>query len=111
MSVPRPDTVIGYMVSLEARTRDQPLETAFSGLDELVFSVFNVNSEIHFLFLTWWKPAAGDPHVITQNQSTRDGAAIFNYLHTFYSTAYSRLLTTIEAAHFSITCDIHAVLI
>jgi hypothetical protein len=112
LSEPRPDTAIGYMVSLEAQAQVPPLETAFSGLEELVFSVFNANSVIHFPFLTsQWKPAAGNPHVIAQNQSARDGAAIVNYLHAFYSAAYSRLPTTIEAAHFSVTCDTQSVLI
>jgi hypothetical protein len=110
LSQPQPDTAIGYLTPTEANASTPPLATAFSQDEQLILTNFTLNPTLHFPFLTCqWKPATGEPHQIAMLQSARDGAAIVNYLHTYYETAYRRPATTVEALHVSVTCNVELV--
>ena len=61
---------------------------------------------VHFPFLTcqWKSPIGSHGQWHAQRQSARDGAAIVNYLHDFYTKAGFDP-TVVDTCHWSVTCD------
>jgi hypothetical protein len=86
LSAPQPDTSIGYIRLRETRARS--FKAPFTLDEEAKFMHTALTPEQSFPFLTtqWKSQRNGESHEHAKLQSARDGAAIVNYLHCFYST-------------------------
>jgi hypothetical protein len=66
----------------------------------------------HFPFLTcqWTSHIGTQGHYQVCRQGARDGAAIVNYLHEFYTSA-GKAAALVDTCHWSLTCDMHTVIL
>jgi hypothetical protein len=65
-----------------------------------------VTQFVDFPFITsQWKSSGGRSTLAAQNQAARDGAAVVNSLHHFYSSA-NRVPSAVDTCHFSLVCDV-----
>ncbi|KAF2123679.1 hypothetical protein P153DRAFT_371493 [Dothidotthia symphoricarpi CBS 119687] len=105
LSQPQPDDAIGYIpvhVAASSDVTNCPLTRD----EEAVIMRDLLTPDLHFPFLTCqWKSAKGrDKHWHAMHQSARDGAAIINHLHAFYTEA-GISPSVVDTCHFSLTCD------
>jgi hypothetical protein len=108
LSAPQPDTSIGYIRLRETRARS--FKAPFTLPAEAKFMHTALTPEQSFPFLTtqWKSQRNGESHEHAKLQSARDGAAIVNYLHCFYSTAKHKA-DVVQTSHVSLTCDLDSV--
>jgi hypothetical protein len=133
LSLPQPDSCLGYMTAVEAKRHRPPLARPFNDEEEgranwyitpffiatlLANPAYRYNvllgARAHFPFLTalWKCASSGEGHFQASIQAARDGALIVNYMHHFYSLAYPyRHPTPLETCHFSITVDGYTVML
>ncbi|KAF2123572.1 hypothetical protein P153DRAFT_303612 [Dothidotthia symphoricarpi CBS 119687] len=110
LTQPIADTAIGYISSKDSKDR---AVAPLTRKEELVITPDALVSMIHFPFLTCqWKSATGTGGTMShaQNQSARDGTAIVNYLHDFYTRA-AHEPSAVDTCHWSVTCDMHSAML
>lgn len=107
LTQPKPDTAMGYITTRDAQAGG--VESPLSAGEEVVVLKDPLLTGLHFPFLTCqWKSAKGSQgHWHAQRQSARDGTAIVNYLHTFYTDA-GVTPSVVDTCHWSLTCDMHS---
>ncbi|KAI5357347.1 hypothetical protein Slin15195_G130040 [Septoria linicola] len=108
---PQPDTLLGYLNHEEATKMD--LDPALTAQEELHSRSFRISAAAQYPFFTcqWKSPMNKGTHYQARLQSARDGAAIVQFLHHFYSYADDRDPDPVDTCHFSATCDMESVVV
>lgn len=108
LAQPRPDTAIGYVTRRAAASSVPKCQAPFSADEEQTLQALPLTQHLLFPFLTaqWKAQIANENMLSARNQAAREGAAIVNHLHQYYSIAYNREPSIVQTCHFSLTCDI-----
>lgn len=106
LSVPQPDTCLGYVTRSDAEVAD--CTPPFTIDEESILHSFSISQYMHFPFITaqWKVPNSSENLHTAQNQAARDGAAIVNHLYELYLAAYGTVPSIDQICHFSVQCDL-----
>lgn len=107
LAQPRPDVCLGYITYQSAQSASSIVPTirsAFSQEEEFRIAPFQVTRFVDFPFIaSQW--GGGRSTLAAQNQAARDGAAVVNSLHHFYSSP-NQVPSVVDTCHSSLVCDV-----